>query len=65
MAGSAETLKVSKSCDDFKAANDLLTLVNINMPAGGSVDANTAKLILGGAAQFQPFIEGSMKKFCK
>jgi predicted Zn-dependent protease len=65
MAGSAETLKVSKSCEDFKAANDLLTLVNINMPAGGSVDANTAKLILGGAAQFQPFIEGSMKKFCK
>jgi hypothetical protein len=35
------------------------------MPAGGSVDANTAKLILGGAAQFGPFIEGSMKKYCK
>ena len=65
MAGSADMLKSTKSCDDFKAANDLLTLVNINMPAGGSVDAGTAKLILGGAAQFGPFIEGSIKKFCK
>ncbi len=65
MAGSAEQLKTSKSCEDFKAANDLLVLVNINMPAGGSIDANTAKLILGGAAQFGPFIDGSMKKFCK
>ena len=65
MAGSAEMLKTSRSCDDFKAANDLLTLVNINMPAGGAVDANTAKIILGGAAQFGPFIDGSIKKFCK
>ena len=65
MAGSADMLKSSKSCEEFKAANDLLILVNINMPAGGSVDANTAKLILGGAAQFGPFIDGSIKKFCK
>ena len=65
MAGSADMLKTSKSCEDFKAANELLILVNINMPAGGSVDANTAKLILGGAAQFGPFIDGSIKKFCK
>ena len=64
-AGSADMLKASKSCEDFKAANELLILVNINMPAGGSVDANTAKLILGGAAQFGPFIDGSIKKFCK
>jgi tetratricopeptide (TPR) repeat protein len=65
MSQSAEMLKTSRSCDDFKAANDLLTLVNIHMPKGGSVDANTAKLILGGAMQFGPFIDGSMKKFCK
>ena len=64
VAGS-EALKTSKSCEEFKAANDLLALVNINMPAGGSVDADTAKLILGGAAQYGPFIEGSIKKFCK
>jgi predicted Zn-dependent protease len=64
IAASTDALKTSKSCDDFKAANDLLTLVNVNMPAGGSVDAGTAKQILGGAAQYGPFIEGSMKKFC-
>ena len=65
MSQSAEMLKASRSCDDFKAANDLLTLVNIHMPKGGSVDANTAKLIMGGAMQFGPFIDGSMKRFCK
>ncbi|MEO8337776.1 MAG: hypothetical protein ABI664_22560 [bacterium] len=65
MAGSAEMLKTSKSCDDFKAANDMLTLVNIHMMKGASLDANTAKLILGGAMQFGPFIDGSIKKYCK
>jgi hypothetical protein len=35
------------------------------MPAGGSVDPNTAKQILGAAPQFQAFIEGSIKKYCK
>jgi len=65
LAASTEALKTSKSCEEFKAANDLLVTVNINMPAGGSVDATTAKQILGGAAQFGPFIEGSIKKHCK
>ena len=62
---SRDALTASKSCDDFKAANDLLTLVNINMSAGASVDATTAKAIMGGAMQFQPFVDGNMKKFCK
>ena len=65
MANMTEMLKTSKSCEDFKAANDLLSTVNINMPQGGSVSPETAKQILGGAAQFGPFIEGSMKKYCK
>ncbi|MEP6733350.1 MAG: hypothetical protein ABJE10_22090 [bacterium] len=65
LSGSNDLLRTSHSCDDFKAANDLLTLVNINMPAGGSVDANTAKLILGGAAQYGPFIDASVKRLCK
>ena len=65
MANMTEMLKTSKSCEDFKAANDLLSMVNINMPMGGSVSPETAKQILGGAAQFGPFIEGSMKRFCK
>ena len=65
IAGSVDQLRTSRSCEEFKAANDLLTLVNINMPAGGSIDANTAKLILGGAAQLGPFIDGSVRRFCR
>ena len=65
LASSTDMLRASKSCDEFKAANDLLVIVNVNMPAGGSVDPNTAKAVLNGAAQFQPFIDGSIKKFCK
>jgi lipopolysaccharide biosynthesis regulator YciM len=63
-AGSAD-LQKSKSCQDYKDASDLLTLVNVNMPAGGAVDPNTAKQILGAAPQFQAFIDGSVKKYCK
>jgi len=61
----AEALKVSRSCEDFKTANDLLTIVNINMGPGGSIDPNTAKTIMGNAQQYAPFIDGSMKKYCK
>lgn len=64
-AANIEALKVSKSCDDFKAANELLTLVNINMPAGAAVDKNLAGQLLQGAASYQPFVDGSIKKFCK
>ena len=65
IAAMTEGLKTSKSCEEFKAANDLLTIVNINMPAGGSVDAGTAKQIMGAAMQYAPFFEGSIKKYCK
>ena len=61
----APELQKSKSCDEYKAANDLLTLVNVNMPAGGSVSPEAAKQILGAVPQYQAFIEGSMKKYCK
>ena len=61
----AETLPKSKSCEEFKAASDMLAIVNTNMPAGGSVNPDAAKQILGAAPQFQAFIDGSIKKFCK
>ena len=35
------------------------------MPAGGSVDANIAKQILGAAGQYQAFFDGSAKRYCK
>ena len=65
VAASTDMLRTSKSCDDFKTANDLLTIVNINMGAGGAFNADVAKQIMGGAMQLGPFIEGNMKKFCK
>jgi predicted Zn-dependent protease len=65
LASSATELQKSKSCDDYKAAGELLSLVNINMPAGGSVNPDVAKQIMAGAAQFQPFVDGSIKKYCK
>ncbi len=61
----AETLPKSKSCEEFKSANDLLTTVSTYMPRGGSVNADAAKQILGAVPQFSAFIDGSMKKFCK
>lgn len=62
----AETsLKTSKSCDDFKAAGDLLTLVSINMGPGGSISPENAKAILGAVPQFQAYIDSSIKKYCK
>jgi protein involved in temperature-dependent protein secretion len=61
----AETLPKSKSCDEFKSANDLLSTVTQYMPGGGSVNPDAAKQILGAVPQFSAFIDGSMKKFCK
>ncbi|MEO7457898.1 MAG: hypothetical protein ABIY52_16700 [Gemmatimonadaceae bacterium] len=65
MYANYESLKTSHSCEDFKQANDLLTIVNINMGPGGSVDANTAKQIMGVAMQFGPFFDAAIKKYCK
>ncbi|MEP6619981.1 MAG: hypothetical protein ABJE47_11725 [bacterium] len=60
-----DALAASHTCEDFKAANELLTAININMPAGGALDPNTAKIVLANAAQYQPFVDGSTKRFCK
>ena len=60
-----EALKTSRSCDEFKAANELLILVNTNMPAGGAVNKELAGQILGNAQQYGPFVDGNIKKLCK
>ncbi|MEP6618433.1 MAG: hypothetical protein ABJE47_03930 [bacterium] len=65
MSQQLESLKTSKSCEDFKAANDLLSLVSINMPRGGSLSAATAQQIMTAVPQYQPFFDGSIKRFCK
>ena len=65
LALEATELQKSKDCNEYKAASDLLTIVNINMPVGGSVSPETAKQILGAVPQFQAFIDSSIKKYCK
>ncbi len=65
LANSTDNLKTSKSCEEFRNANDLLSMVSQYMPRGGSVSPDAAKQILGAVPQYGPFIDGSMKKFCK
>ena len=65
LANSTDNLKTSKSCEEFRNANDLLSTVSQYMPRGGSVSPDAAKQILGAVPQYGPFIDGSMKKFCK
>lgn len=60
-----ETLPASRSCDEFKSASDLLTIVSTNMPAGGRVNPTAAAQVLGALPQFQAFIDGSVRRFCK
>ncbi len=61
----ATALQASKTCADAKAGQDALLTVNVNMPAAGAVDANTAKQILGAAGQYQAFFDASAKRYCK
>jgi hypothetical protein len=35
------------------------------MPRGGKVNPDAAKQILGAAGQYQAFVDGSVKKYCK
>jgi tetratricopeptide (TPR) repeat protein len=59
-----ETLPQSRACDDFKAANDLLTLISVNMMQGGPVQPAAAAQILGGLPQYQKYVDASITKLC-
>ena len=65
MAGSMEGLKTSRSCEEFKAVGDLITLVSVNMPRGGSISPENAKAILGSLPQYQTYVDASIKRLCK
>jgi hypothetical protein len=55
----------NKTCADAKLGQDALVVISTDMPAGGSVDPNTAKTILGVVPQYQPFFDASAKRYCK
>ena len=58
-------LPASKSCADTKTGLDALVLVSTNMPGGGSVNPEAAKQILSAVPQYQSFLDGSLKRYCK
>jgi tetratricopeptide (TPR) repeat protein len=60
-----QDLQKSKSCPDARLAAEDLTMINTYMPRGGKVNPDAAKQILGAAGQYQAFVDGSMKKYCK
>ncbi|MFI5255740.1 MAG: tetratricopeptide repeat protein [Gemmatimonadales bacterium] len=65
LTSTATALQKSKSCTDARTASNYLMLVNTNMPAGGKVNPEAAKQILGVMGQYQTFVDGSVKKYCK
>ncbi len=60
-----ETLPASRVCSDFKAANDLVTTVSLHIPRGASVNVDVARQIMAALPTYQPFIDGSVTRFCR
>ena len=54
-----------KSCPLARSAQEMLVLTQINMPAGGRVDAGTAKTILDYVATYSPAADQMVKQYCK
>jgi tetratricopeptide (TPR) repeat protein len=54
-----------KSCDMAKIAQDMFGKVQIYMPRGGKVDANTAKQLLQYTSQYAPSADQMVKQYCK
>jgi tetratricopeptide (TPR) repeat protein len=59
------TLPKTKACADAKLGQDMLVVVSTNMPQGGSVSPDNAKIILSAVPQYQAFFDGSAKRYCK
>ncbi len=54
-----------KSCAAAKKAEDMFALTQINMPAGGAVDKQTAQTVLGYVQQYGDAIPKMKKAYCK
>jgi len=54
-----------KSCILAKKAQEMFLVTMTNMPAGGSVDANVARQILGYVGQYSPAADQMVKQYCK
>lgn len=54
-----------KSCPLARKAQQMFVETMTNMPAGGSVDPNVAKQILGYVGQYSPAADQMVKQYCK
>lgn len=54
-----------KSCPLARRAQEMFLETQINMPAGGQVDANVAKQILDYVAQYSPTADQMVKQYCR
>jgi predicted Zn-dependent protease len=57
--------QTAKTCDLAKLAESSFLTAQINIAAGGSIDAKTAQQLLSALEQYRPAVEGQVKKFCK
>jgi len=55
----------AKRCDLAHVAQDYFLIAQINVAAGGSIDPKTAQTILSVLQQYNPAVDGQLKKFCK
>jgi lipopolysaccharide biosynthesis regulator YciM len=62
---SAQELQKSKSCPDARQAADYLAQTNTNVAAAGDINPEAAKQILGATGQYQAFVDGSVKRYCR
>lgn len=61
----AQGLQASKSCDEAKLAQTALVDATIYTQQGGRAFPENAAAILGGVNQLTPYIEQSIKTYCK
>lgn len=54
-----------KSCPLARKAQEMFLLTQTNMPRGGSIDAGTARTVLGYVSQYAPTAEQMVKTYCK
>jgi tetratricopeptide (TPR) repeat protein len=62
---SLQAAQKPKSCPLARTAQEMFVKTQVNMPAGGSIDANTAKTILGYVGQYSPTADQMVKSYCK
>jgi tetratricopeptide (TPR) repeat protein len=54
-----------KSCSLAKTAQEMFLKTQMHMPAGGAIDAGTAKTILTYVTQYSPTADQMVKQYCK